>query len=331
MLTQQVLERLIIENIQQQIGDRSGIRISDEELNQAMGTIAQRNGMSLEQFQAALTRDGLSYADAREQVRREMVISRVRQRRVAERIQVSEQEVKNFPRLGHGQDPAFRRVSPGQYPDPGAGSRVLGRDPGRRKAGPGALPAAQAGRRLRPTGDFRSAGDNALEGGEIGWRKAAQLPQPFDSMIGSWPSATSPSLSAPPAASSSSSWKRSAAAARWSVTKCMSAISCSSSAKSAAKRETEKLAQKLYERIQSGEDFGELAKSFSEDPGSALNGGDLNWIDPEALVPEFRQVMNDTPQGELSSRSARSSAGTSCRSSAVAPPTAARSSASSRR
>ncbi|CRR50605.1 Peptidyl-prolyl cis-trans isomerase SurA [Pseudomonas aeruginosa] len=64
--------------------------------------------------------------------------------------------------------------------------------------------------------------------------------------------------------------------------------------------ETEKLAQKLYERIQSGEDFGELAKSFSEDPGSALNGGDLNWIDPEALVPEFRQVMNDTPQGELS-------------------------------
>ena len=70
VLTQQVLERLIIENIQQQIGDRSGIRISDEELNQAMGTIAQRNGMSLEQFQAALTRDGLSYADAREQVRR---------------------------------------------------------------------------------------------------------------------------------------------------------------------------------------------------------------------------------------------------------------------
>ncbi|MCH1384645.1 SurA N-terminal domain-containing protein, partial [Pseudomonas aeruginosa E2] len=70
VLTQQVLERLIIENIQQQIGGRSGIRISDEELNQAMGTIAQRNGMGLEQFQAALTRDGLSYADAREQVRR---------------------------------------------------------------------------------------------------------------------------------------------------------------------------------------------------------------------------------------------------------------------
>ena len=96
VLSQQVLERLIIENIQLQIGERSGIRITDEELNQAIGTIAQRNGMSIEQFRAALANDGLSYTDARDQVRREMIISRVRQRRVAERIQVTDQEVQNF-------------------------------------------------------------------------------------------------------------------------------------------------------------------------------------------------------------------------------------------
>ena len=63
---------------------------------------------------------------------------------------------------------------------------------------------------------------------------------------------------------------------------------------------TEQLAEKLYERIKNGEDFATLAKSFSEDPGSALNGGDLNWIDPNALVPEFREVMANTPQGKLS-------------------------------
>ena len=96
VLDQQVLERLIVENLQLQIGERSGIRISDEELNQAVGTIAQRNNMSIDQFRAALARDGLSYEDARDQIRREMIISRVRQRRVAERVQVSEQEVKNF-------------------------------------------------------------------------------------------------------------------------------------------------------------------------------------------------------------------------------------------
>ena len=64
--------------------------------------------------------------------------------------------------------------------------------------------------------------------------------------------------------------------------------------------QTKELAQKIYDRIESGEDFATLAKSFSEDPGSALNGGDLNWIDPKALVPEFQQVMAETPQGVLS-------------------------------
>ena len=64
--------------------------------------------------------------------------------------------------------------------------------------------------------------------------------------------------------------------------------------------ETQRLAERLYERIRAGEDFAELAKNFSEDPGSALNGGDLNWVDPNALVPEFRQVMMDTPAGQVS-------------------------------
>ncbi|MCZ2943245.1 SurA N-terminal domain-containing protein, partial [Acinetobacter baumannii] len=91
VLDPQVLERLIVENLQLQIGERSGIRISDEELNQAVGTIAQRNNMSIDQFKAALAHDGLSYEDARDQIKREMIISRVRQRRVAERVQVSEQ------------------------------------------------------------------------------------------------------------------------------------------------------------------------------------------------------------------------------------------------
>ncbi len=60
---------------------------------------------------------------------------------------------------------------------------------------------------------------------------------------------------------------------------------------------TEQLAERLYDRIKNGEDFGELAKSFSEDPGSALNGGDLNWVDPNSLVPEFREQMANAQQG----------------------------------
>src|SRR5690606_22329912 len=183
VLSQQVLERLIIENIQLQIGDRSGIRITDEELNQAMGTIAQRNGMSLEQFRDALASDGLSYADARDQVRREMIISRVRQRRVAERIQVTDQEVQNFlaSDLGKMQLSEEFRLANILIPvsEGASSSEIQAAD----------RQAQELYQQLQQGADFaqlavsRSASENALEGGEMGWRKAAQLPPPFDSMI----------------------------------------------------------------------------------------------------------------------------------------------------
>ena len=300
VLTQQVLERLIIEDIQLQIGERSGIRISDEELNQAMGTIAQRNKMTLEQFQGALTRDGLSYDDAREQVRREMVISRVRQRRVAERVQVSEQEVQNFlaSDLGKIQLSEEYRLANILIPVPdGASSQAL------QAAGKQAQEVYQ---QLKQGADFnqlaisRSAGDNALEGGEIGWRKAAQLPSPFDSMISAVAvgDVTEPVRTPGGFIILKVEEKRGGSKMVRDEVHVRHILLKPSEIRS--DEDTQKLAQKLYDRIKGGEDFGTLAKQFSEDPGSALHGGDLNWVDPEALVPEFREVMNNTPQGQLS-------------------------------
>lgn len=300
VLTQQVLERLIIEDIQLQIGERSGIRITDEELNQAMGTIAERNHMTLDQFQAALTRDGLSYDDARDQVRREMVISRVRQRRVAERVQVSEQEVQNFlaSDLGKIQLSEEYRLANILVPVPdGASSETL------QAAGKQAQEIYQ---QLKQGADFnqlaisRSAGDNALEGGEIGWRKAAQLPSPFDSMISSVAvgDVTEPVRTPGGFIILKVEEKRGGSKMVRDEVHVRHILLKPSEIRSDA--ETQQLAQKLYDRIKGGEDFAALAKQFSEDPGSALHGGDLNWIDPEALVPEFREVMNNTPQGQLS-------------------------------
>ena len=91
------------------------------------------------------------------------------------------------------------------------------------------------------------------------------------------------------------------------------------------------LVQRLRDRINAGEDFAQLARSFSEDPGSALNGGDLNWIDPASLVPEFREVMANTPVASCPRYSSRPMVGTSSRCSAAAPPMPASSSASNRR
>jgi peptidyl-prolyl cis-trans isomerase SurA len=94
---------------------------------------------------------------------------------------------------------------------------------------------------------------------------------------------------------------------------------------------TKELAEKLYDRISSGEDFATLAKSFSEDPGSALNGGDLNWVDPDSLVPEFREQMADAKQGVVTKPFRPSTAGTSWKCWAAAPPTAPKKPVSNKR
>ena len=183
VMQQQVLERLITENLQLQIGERSGIRIADEELNQALATIAQRNNMTLEQFRDALERDGLSLETAREQIRREMVINRVRQRRIAERIQVSNQEVENFlaSDLGKLQLAEEYRLANILIPTPESSDSAA--------IQAAEKVAADTYQQLQQGADFarlavsRSASENALEGGDMGWRKAAQLPPPFDTQV----------------------------------------------------------------------------------------------------------------------------------------------------
>ena len=300
VLGQQVLERLIIENIQLQIGERSGIRITDEELNQAIGTIAQRNGMTPEQFRAALAQDGLSFDDDRDQVRREMVISRVRQRRVAERIQVTDQEVQNFlaSDMGKVQLSQEFRLANILIPVPESSS-------------PETIQAAERQTKelyeqLQQGADFaqlaiaRSASETALEGGEMGWRKAAQLPPPFDGMVG----ALSVGQVTEPVRTPGGFIMLKLLEKRGGETQVRDEVNVRhiliKPSEIRSEEETQRLAERLYERIKAGEDFAELAKSFSEDPGSALNGGTLSWVDPNTLVPEFRTVMANTPSGELS-------------------------------
>ncbi len=300
VLDQQVLDRLIIENLQLQIGERSGIRITDEELNQAIGTIAQRNNMSVAQFQAALARDGLSYNDAREQVRREMIISRVRQRRVAERIQVSEQEVKNFlaSDLGKMQLSEEYHLANILIPTPeSANAAAIQAAAGK---------AQQVYTQLKSGADFNrlaissSSSENALEGGDMGWRKAAQLPPPFDRLLGTLAigDVTQPVRTPGGFIILKLLEKRGGEAVVREEVHVRHILVKPSEIRSEAK--TEDLINKIYARIQDGEDFAALAKSFSEDPGSALNGGDLNWIDPSVLVPEFREMMAATPVDTIS-------------------------------
>jgi len=300
VLQQQVLERLIVENLQLQIGERSGVRITDEDLNQAMGTIAQRNGMSLDQFRAALTHDGLSFDDARAQVRREMIISRVRARRVGERIQVTEQEVKNFLASDLGKMQLSEEFHLANILTPIPDSANSDAIQAAFKQSQDIYGQLKGGADFGQLAIAKSSSDNALEGGDMGWRKAAQLPPPFDHLLGTLAigDITQPVRTPGGFIILKVLEKRGGETVTRDEVHVRHILIKPTEIRS--DEETHRLADRLYDRIKNGEDFGDLAKSFSEDPGSALNGGDLNWVDPNSLVPEFRDAMAQTPVGTVS-------------------------------
>ena len=300
VLRQQVMERLILDAIQLQIAERSGIRVSDEELNASMATIAERNGLTQQEFAQALAADGLTLQDAQEQIRQEMIISRVRQYRVAERIQVTDQEVQNFlaSDLGKMQLAEEYQLANILIPVPDAATND--------DLDKAQKTVASVVKQLEQGADFAqlamtySASENALEGGEMGWRKAAQLPPPFDRLLGgmSIGQVTEPARTAGGIIMLKLLDKRGGDVMYRDEVHVRHILLKPSEIRSP--EATQKLAQRLYERLRNGEDFAALAKQFSEDPGSALNGGDLNWIDPSSLVPVFREEMARTEIGQLS-------------------------------
>src|SRR5690554_4284515 len=300
VLRSQVMDRLVVESIQLQMGERAGIQIDEGTLNQTMQQLAERNGVTLEQFRAALEQDNISYAHAREQVRRELIINRVRQRRVSDRIQVSDQEVRNFlnSEMGRYQTSADYRLAMIVLP--------VSENASNEEATRQAELAEQIHRELQEGADFtrlavsRSGGGHALEGGELGWRKAAQLPPEFANAVDRLEiGGITPPLRSPVGFHILKLLdKRGGDNLLVDEFNVRHILIKPSEIRSEA--EAAQLIQRLYERISNGESFETLARSFSEDPGTALNGGSLDWITADAMVPEFRDTMLSTPKGTVS-------------------------------
>ncbi|MEE3159807.1 MAG: peptidylprolyl isomerase, partial [Pseudomonadota bacterium] len=178
-LREQVLERMITESVQLQMADRAGIRISESQLDDAMGRIAAQNGMSLAEFQQAMTSEGVSFAYAREQIRNEMRISRVQQYQVGERIEITDQDIDYFlasdiGRIASAAEYRLRHIlisvrsgaAPQEYKEAESKADKL-------------VAALRDGADFGKTAMAESQGRTALNGGDMGWRKDAQLPSIF--------------------------------------------------------------------------------------------------------------------------------------------------------
>ncbi|WP_292759853.1 MULTISPECIES: peptidylprolyl isomerase [unclassified Methylophaga] len=300
ILRRQVLERLIMQKLQLQRADMSGIRVADDALNAAVRQIAENNNLTIRQFRDALESDGYDFTEFRETIREEMVISRLRKSEVEDSIVVSEREVDNFlatQNLQGDSEQAFRllHILVG-IPDAPTPEQVQEAE----------QKLAVIQDLLAEGGDFSeiaagySDGQNALEGGELGWRKQAELPTLFAGVV--------PNLSVGEVSDvirSGSGFhlvklveKRSEETHLVKQTKARHILIKTNEL--VTDEAAEKRLKQLRERILNGEDFAELAKAHSEDTGSAIDGGSLGWTSPGVMVPEFEEVMNGLAEGEMS-------------------------------
>ena len=302
VVRQQVLERLVLQEIQLQRAQRLGVRVSDEMLNESLRDVAERNGLPFEQMPAALASQGVDYASYRDEMRREIVLSLLRQRDVFPRIYVSPREL----------DQALQRQL--QQVDENAEfdvSHILLSLPESATADQMARVekrAAEIQARASSGDDFGqlaltySQSQSALERGKLGWRRLNQLPQFIAELV----AGMKPGEVASPVRTPTGfhivrlDETRGASSGPMLVEQIHARHILLRPNEVQDDATTRQRLAALRDRLLAGEDFAALASVTSEDPGSASRGGDLGWNSPGTFDPEFETVLGSLEPEQIS-------------------------------
>ncbi len=300
VLRSQILEQLISESLQLQIGQRVGVDISDEQIDAAIQRMQQANNLSGEQFRQQLAADGISISSLREQIRRDMVIEQVQRGSVNRRIQVSNQEVENFLKSKQGQFWSSPDYQLGHILIAVSSSADTETVQKTQEKAQDIFTQLKNGADFRQLAVSESQGQNALKGGDLGWRKSAQLPELFADSLGDLQvgDVTEPLRSGAGFHILKLYDKRGAQKQVIEQSK-VRHILVKPSAILTDEQARDKLAD-VRQRILDGADFGEMAREYSEDVGSMLSGGDLGWSLPGKFVPEFERTIEATAVGDIS-------------------------------
>jgi peptidyl-prolyl cis-trans isomerase SurA len=288
ILMNQVMEKLIIDELQLQLADRAGIKISDSELNQTFTRLASNNQMSLEDFILFIENNGDSYEEVREQMRKEMRIQRIQRGRVNSNIDITENEFEAFMATNE----TLSALDPELLV-----RQILVKE---------LLTANKIVNLINENVDFSelakeySISSNASEGGLLSWRKAIDMPDLFEKAL----EGKSIGYVSEPLESGSGFHILKLEDKRGDYVKfedqwhSRHILMIPSTIRD--NQETEKQINNIRQEIIDGQDFAMLASEFSEDPGSAQQGGDLGWIGLGVFAPEFEKVMLDTQIGSIS-------------------------------
>ncbi|MBE2293823.1 MAG: peptidylprolyl isomerase [Phycisphaerales bacterium] len=325
VLERQVLERLILSKLQLRIAERNGISVDDATLNAAMETLAQRNRMTLTQLRQMVEKEGVDFAKFRDDVRQEIMTARLRQKMVDSQVQVSEQDVDslqtqlaNTGGLSGSSDNAGGGGGERQYhlaqiliavPENATPEQV---ESAKRKA-QGVLTRLRQGADFRQVAVSVSAGHQALEGGDLGWRHADQIPTVFTEVVPKLkPGQISELIRSPSGfhivkllevkGGSGGETRPSTAGSESSplITQTHARHILLKTSSQQSDDEARQRLEQLRQRIQKGEDFAALAQANSDDTTSGERGGDLGWVSPGMLVPQFEQTMNNLQPNEIS-------------------------------
>ena len=288
ILLEQVTEKIIIEELQLQMADRAGVRISDAELNLTLSRLAANNQLSLEEFVVFVEENGDSYEDLREQMRREMRIQRIQRGRVNSSIDITEKEFESFLAT----DETLSALDPELLV-----RQILVKN----------LSTANEVIELLDNGsDFaeiakeKSISSNAQSGGLLNWRKAVDMPELFEKALAN----QSIGFISDPLESGSGYHilkledKRGEFVQFEDQWQSRHILLIPSAIRT--ENDTELELNNIRQRVIDGESFESLAKEFSEDPGSALQGGDLGWLGLGVLAEEFEATMLEMEIGEIS-------------------------------
>ena len=287
-LREQVIESLIVEELQLQLANRAGVRISDAELNDAITRIAANNEMGLEQFIDYIVKDGESYEDFRENVKKQMIVQRIQRGRVGNEIDITEKEFQAFLAT----DESLISLEPELLV-----KQILVKTLDQ---------ANKAIERIDNGEDFSlvakdiSVSSNALDGGLMQWRKAADMPELFSNAINkkeigftSQPLESGAGYHILMLVDKKGSFVQ--YEDQW-LSRHILLIPSTIRDEESTKVEI----NEIRSRIIDGEDFSNLAKEFSEDPGSGSQGGELGWLGKGVLAPEFEETMISMNIGEIS-------------------------------
>ncbi len=302
VLIEQVLQRLIVERLQLQLAERRGIQIDVLTLDQAMRSLAKRNNMNLEQFRDTLLQQGLDYVVFRNQIRDEMIIEQLRQRIIDQNIQVSEAEIEDL--LTRSESELLQKereyhvahilIALPEGPTPEQVKHAANRASAVHER-------AASGNNFTQLAIAASDAQDALQGGDLGWRDQAQLPQPFLQQINQMsPGQVSKIIQSPSGFHIFKLLDQREFQKETVVDQVLARHILIRTNALLSEEAAETKLKDIKSRVEAGEDFGELAKEYSEDLSSAFNGGQLGWSVSGTFVPEFGNVVDSLEPKQIS-------------------------------